>query len=498
MATPAQAVRVRPAPIGLPVAWCGGADLDALADAPSERVFYDALGVVVLLISCASGFAACVAISYVLHVPVTRMWVVGVTWALTMVCIERLVLQLTATKLRWLVIGLVPRVALSLLVAVGMEPVILRINQSEINEHLSENVTNAIRAADTAAENHYVPLVESDYHQIAGIRAQQSGLTKRSEHYRFLSSCEASTPSCSTTGRAGCAAYCAHYAREANNLSSQLLVVGPQNRARIAYLQRDIKNQQTAMHTQETSRRKAIAESNGLSARLEALGAIEKKHPSVKGEVWFFRLLFLVVDLLPLSMKVIRMLSLESAPYDEACKAARRRDMVRIKRQNAAASEEEKRDKAQTRANIDVDQVSIRLDKERRIEEAHETNPSGHAAAQAFTVSAPIDAWDLDTFANEMTPHETRPVPVPSELRRGGLVGLAILLVMAGTMGLWSSLTGHSLAGTGIVVVCLGLVVILLAYTRGFRHAPAWALQAIFAGLLVGLVLPIIILGMNL
>jgi hypothetical protein len=415
-----------------------------------------------------------------------------------MICVERLVLQLTATKIRWLVIGLVPRIALSLLVAVGMEPVILRINQSEINEHLSENVTNTIRVADKAAENHYVPLIESDYHQIAGIRAQQTGLTKRSERYRFLSSCEASTPSCSTTGRAGCGAYCAHYTREANNISSQLLVVEPQNLARIAYLQRDIKNQQTAMHTQEASRRKAITESNGLSARLEALGAIEKKHPSVKGEVWFFRLLFVVLDLLPLSMKVMRMLSLESAPYEEACKAARRRDMVRIKRQNASASVEEKRDRARERADIDVDQVSIRLDKERRIEEVHETNPSGHGAPHAFRASAPIDAWDLDTFVEEMTPHETRPVSVPAELRRGGFVGLTILLVMAGAMGLWSSLTGHSLAGTGIVLVCLGLVVIFLAYTRGFRHAAAWALQAIFASLLLGLVLPIIILGMNL
>lgn len=254
------------------------------------------------------------------------------------------------------------------------------------------------------------------------------------------------------------------------------------------------------MRGQQESERSVIAASNGLPARLEALSAIAGKNPIVEDEVWLFRLLFLSLDLLPVTMKLMRMLSLECSPYEEVCKADRRWDVAHALRLNSTAMVEERRIKEQARTDADVNRVRIRLDKERRIAEAY-----GAAAAaeggQPMAQQTPddtIDGWDLDRYVEEMTPHERRPVSVPPDLRRGGLVGLAALLAIAGLAGLWPAVFGISLKGAPIIFVCLAGVLVLLAYTRGFRHAPTWALHAIFASLLAGLLLPLIIVGMNL
>jgi hypothetical protein len=96
-----------------------------------------------------------------------------------------------------------------------------------------------------------------------------------------------------------------------------------------------------------------------------------------------------------------------------------------------------------------------------------------------------------------MQPHETRAVPVPAALRRGGLVGLALVTALAVATSLWGSLTHHAVAGEWLIVAALGLVLTLVLYTRGFRNAPGWALRAMFATLLTGLALPIFIVGIN-
>jgi hypothetical protein len=64
--------------------------------------------------------------------------------------------------------------------------------------------------------------------------------------------------------------------------------------------------------------------------------------------------------------------------------------------------------------------------------------------------------------------------------------------------GVLSLLTHAVLAGMPEVLVVLGLVLVLAAYTRGFSRAPAWALWATLATLVVGLALPIAVLVINL
>lgn len=211
-----------------------GADLNVLRRAPSERGFYEALGGMVLLISCASGFAVCLAISYALQVPATRVWWLGAAWTLIMALgVERFVLQIAPAKPHWLLVGLLPRLGLSVLVAIGMEPLILRLNQSEINGYLTTHTNAAIRAMTTGVAHHYEPLIASNYRQIADLRSHLEARTNTIEHFRFLSQCEATTRSCSTTKQLGCGAYCGHYRRVAEHTEAQLRREEPAVRARM-------------------------------------------------------------------------------------------------------------------------------------------------------------------------------------------------------------------------------------------------------------------------
>jgi Domain of unknown function (DUF4407) len=486
---------------GLRFAWFGGVSSRQLASAPSEWTFYDNLGLVVLLIACASGFAACLAASYVLAVPPIHVWWVGAAWTLTMACgIERLVLQLSSKNVRWLVAGLVPRILLSLLVAIGMEPLILAINNGEISGYLRERTTEQTRAERIAATNHYLPRIERDDKEITRIRAHKGYLTARVEHFRFLASCETSTPSCSITHQPTCGSYCAHDRREAGRLQSQLAAVQPEDHLQIMRLQQDITNQQEARKQDEKRKQKAVAESEGLSTRLEALSAVEKKHGVVGFEVWFFRALFITVDLLPLTARVLRMLCLEWSPYEAACKAARHQDVVAAQEEDAAANVRETEIEERRNADTDVARARIRADRDRRIAAVYDVDGSPAVEPddrRTADIAPPIDAWDLRTFVQSMTAHETRPVSVPPALRRGGLVGLSLALTVAVVMRGLSSAVGD-FSGMWLVWTCLSFMAALTVYTRGYRRGPAWALKGIFATLITGLLLPIVMLGANL
>src|SRR5438105_886286 len=79
---------------GFSPAFFAGIDPKILARARSEKVFYDALGVIVLLLACASGFTMCIAVSYMLHVHASHIWWLGVAWAAIVLGFERLILQM--------------------------------------------------------------------------------------------------------------------------------------------------------------------------------------------------------------------------------------------------------------------------------------------------------------------------------------------------------------------------------------------------------------------
>jgi hypothetical protein len=352
-------------------AWFAGVDMRLLAQTPSEWSFYDALGKTVFLLACGSGLAMAVAAGYMLDVSASHVAWLGIVWtAIVSGGIERLVLQLPSTKKRWLPVVLIPRLALSLLLAVQLgEPLMLKINEGEISNFLSTAKVTATHAAIAKAENEFKPIIKADNDAIAAIQAKEKALQDKIEHYRFLSACEKDTPSCSHTGMVGCATYCQHYAHLAAQAEAQLDARKPHDTKTIKNLRADIAAKTNAMNGEIGSRQNAIDSDTGLLAREHALASLEKASPEVAAEVWFLRLLFITLDLLPLAAKVLRPLTTE-LPYEALADAARRNETLGATRMNEAARVEERRILDQARADIEVNKIRINLDMARRIDEA--------------------------------------------------------------------------------------------------------------------------------
>lgn len=479
-------------------AFFAGANLKALAIASSEKTFYDALGAVVFLISCISGCALWIAVSYAAQVPPHKIWWVAPLWALVILCIERLILQMPSKSGTWLIVGLLPRVLLSLLVAVAMEPLILLFNRSEISAYINTKVTNELRSAHSATAAYFVPKIEAAQQRIASIHRSERKLEDTVSHWRFLHACEAEVTTCSASHRLGRGPYWERDAREAATTESELRAIEPEDHRQIEQTHKEIHDLQETEKEQEEHRHAAITGGNGFSARFAALGAIEQKDPLIEAEVWFLRVFFVIVDLIPLTAKVWRMFAVKPAPYEEACTAARRQDSLDVKEREATNDVRSAGIDDRARADAEVNRARINLDAEREMNAAYEAagyEPGASSPRDGHAASA-ISAWNLATFVDNMTPHETRPVAVPDALRRGGIVGLAAVAGLVVVMEVWKALFGE-LSGLWLAFACLAAFAALAAYTRGFRRAPAWALRAIFFALLFGLMLPILILVIN-
>ena len=484
-------------------AWFTGADLRILARVPSERVFYNALGLSVVLLACGNGAALAIAVGYMLHRSAGHFWWLGLGWTLILACgIERLILQVPSTRRRWLPVVLVPRVALSLFLAVQLgEPLMLAMNQGAIDNRISIVQTQAIRAAGKSAENAHSKAIAADESANAKIQQQRNYLTGRIEHFRFRSQCEANTPDCSYTHQPGCQTWCQHFAHLEAMYKGQLATLSA--KSRIGALNKRIAAQQGAAAAEANGRAQKIKNDDGLIAREEALSAIEKAHPVVGAEAWFLRLLFLTLDLLPLSMKILRMLATES-PYEALAAAARKSDGVQATRENEASRIEEERIAEQARADVDFDRIRISLENERRIA-AEEAGSTAAGAAQsdgahrhAGADGPRVSAYSLGEFVNEMSPHENQRIAVDPRLARAGRVGTVLVAALALMTAMFWLLAHATIAGEWLVFIALGVVASLGVFTKWYVSAPRWALRPILASLVLGLSLPVVIVVMNL
>lgn len=478
-------------------AWFAGADLRLLSESPSEHIFYNALGSAVFVLECGNGFSFCVAAAYMVQTAPSRIWWLGVAWALVMICIERLVLQLPATRKRWLPLVIVPRVLLSFLIAIQLgEPIVLLANQGEITNYISNQQTTVTKGAVGDINHFYGTKIAADQKTIAEIEQHESNLRARRDHFKFLSECENDTPSCSITHRPGCGTFCLHYRQLAQDAQNQLDAIKSQDQAKIAALNTEIASLQTTERNQRTGRVHAIAGDGGLLAQEEALAALEKAHPEVLAEVWFLRIFLVVLDLVPLSMKVVRILA-GGSPLDEITRAAKDQETLRAVERDVTTKVEKDSLEQQGLADMEVNRDEIWRRAERRRGVVGDDDVDAESWSTHYGGGEPVNAWSLDELVDRSTSHEAHPVPVPSELRRGGLVGLALLAALALATNLWTSFTHQPVAGGWLTIVALVLGVVLAAFTRGFHTASAWGLRAILATLIAGLLLPIVIVAMN-
>jgi hypothetical protein len=427
------------------------------------------------------------AVGYAFQEPALHFWWVWVGWALILACgVERLILQLPMTR-SWptLALSLTWRVSLSLLLALLLsEPLILRLNQDEIQTQLQQENQTAIRQAKEKVQDYYNGRITKAQKEL-----QHTRHSLKTAQHNFSRELRA---------EAGClGGSCTASAEEVHNLGKNLHAVEHRNARRQPELHERLADARGNLSKAEVKEEKAVDKGNGLLARIGALSGVTEKDPNMKYEVWTLRFLFLFLDLLPLIARIFHTFRNGAAPYDERLAARWRQDALPAKAEEAHADVEEHRIEEQARAEMEVDRARIMFDADRRVAEAGEAN--GEADASGLTVdTAPVSAWRLRDFVDAMEPHEAQAVDVDPELRKNGLIGTGLIAALAMLATLWSALTHQAVAGMWLIVIALCVAVALTFFTQGFRRAPAWGLQAIYVIFFIGLVLPVVIIGINL
>jgi hypothetical protein len=310
-------------------AWIAGTDLRILALTPSEKRFYNSLGSAVGALSCLSGLMFSIAASFWLAQSIGSLWWIGVLWALFMACaIEPLIYQTASQYRRYLLFVLAPRALLTVMIAIQIaEPALLWINRDDINAYLTRSNAALVQKTDGKTQNYYSTQIRHDQSTIAGIRRSEQRLQNTINTNKFLASCEADTASCSTTHKLGCGSYCQHYRQLASTAQAQLNAVTPADKNEINQLQGQITTLTTESAQVSSKEGTAITKDTGLPARERALSALEREYPSTAAEAWFIRIFCFVLDLTPLTIKIVRMLSTRS-PYEEMVKAFREQELV--------------------------------------------------------------------------------------------------------------------------------------------------------------------------
>lgn len=481
-------------------AWFAGARLRTLARYRSETTFYNAAGLAVVALSLWSGTAVCIAMGYRVGQPPAHLWPLGLAWAVLMACvIERLVLMTvaTASKRVLAVITLLRATFMVLLALLVTEPFLSMLNDREITNYLSEQHGAEVTAVQTAAGKKYDGTITGSKQQIDTIRADEADLKRNVAEYKFMSGCETTLVVCLKSGDGSCSASCKRYVRLARNAQRQFDGRYAGNRGRIAGLRKAVRTAEADKQKMIDRRVSAIEGDTGLSARQKALAALQKEDPAINIEVWRLRLLFFFVDVLPFTAVLLR--SLSGSPYEKAIAAEMRADMLGAVERDAQTHVRKQTIEEEARAESEFQRFLIRLRLQRRMDEAENewTPPRTHGDDP---LEEPIDAPSWDEYATgvERNRYEDRPVTVNAGLRRGALIGLSLIGGMGAlTLGL-QTLFDLTITGSWLVFVAFALATALAVYTGGYRRASAWALHAMFATLVVGLLLPIALVGLNL
>src|SRR5262249_14359476 len=156
------------------------------------------LGMWVAGMAAVSGFAMTVAASQWWSTPIVSvLWVLPL-WALLYCLIERLVLKSFGTSWLWNLLITIPRLVLSLAIAlvVGL-PMAQVIYSGSINDQLNKDATAKIHAATNQITHLYDAKIAAAQTEIAATQAKEAALRKQVTSNQFLAQCEAGYTSCS-------------------------------------------------------------------------------------------------------------------------------------------------------------------------------------------------------------------------------------------------------------------------------------------------------------
>ena len=352
---------------------------------PSEASFLNGLGMWVAAMAAVSGFGMTVAAGQWWSTSITSvLWVLPL-WAVLYCLIERLVLKSFGTSKTWNLVIAIPRLLLSLAIAlvIGL-PMAQVIYSGSINDELSRTTTARIHQATNEITRVYGAKIAAAQKEIAAAQAKEASLQRQVTNSKFLADCEAGLASCSQTHKLGRGPYYRRDARRAAAAAAELKRARPQIAATIAADRRKISVWRAAETGQIANRVASIKADRDFLARQAALERVEKANPSVRKYVEFFLAFLIAIDLVALVLKLTHLLSTGGA-YERTAAALRRTDLVETHRLEQRASVLTSRITHEARAQEEADELRIRGDVARRPETDGSPPSRRGAEAQGLT-----------------------------------------------------------------------------------------------------------------
>jgi Domain of unknown function (DUF4407) len=337
-------------------AWFAGGDGLVLRRVPSESSFFNGLGMWVAGMAIVSGFGMTVAAGQWWSTSIASvLWVLPL-WAVLYCLIERLVLKSFGTSWVWNLVIALPRLALSLAIAlvIGL-PMAQLIYSGSINDELSKSTTARIHEATNEITQTYDAKTAAAQKEIASAQAREASLQRKVTNSRFLADCEAGLASCSQTHKLGRGPYFRRDARRAKAAAAELKRARPQIAATIAANRSKIAAWRAAESSQIANRIATIKADRDFLARQAALDRVEKASPAVTKYVEFFLAFLVALDLVALMLKLTHLFSTGGA-YERSAAALRANDLVDVHR-------------LQERANVVTHRITLESQAQQRADE---------------------------------------------------------------------------------------------------------------------------------
>ena len=371
-------------------AWFAGGDGLVLRRVPSEASFLNGLGMWVAGMAVVSGFGMTVAASQWWSTSIASvLWVLPL-WAVLYCLIERLVLKSFGTSWIWNLVLTIPRLALSLAIAlvIGL-PIAQVIYSGSINDELSKTTTARIHEATNQITRTYGARIAAAQKEIAAAQARETSLQRQVTNSRFLADCEAGLASCSQTHKLGRGPYYRRDARRAKAAAAELKRARPQIEATIASNQRKIAAWRVAESSQIANRVATIKADRDFLARQAALTRVERASPAVTKYVQFFLAFLIALDLVALMLKLTHLFSTGGA-YERSAAALRASDLVEVHRLQERANVLTRRITLESEAQQEADELRLRGELSGEPELESDLRPGGRALLGGPAPATPL------------------------------------------------------------------------------------------------------------
>lgn len=356
-----------------------GARVDILALCPGERIKFQSLGWAILITAGMAVVSMWFALTSAMGVPAYEALPLALLWGLVIMGIDRwLVTSLPhdRSSRRWLLAT--PRLVLAILIgSLISTPIVLRVFQSEINNQisvikenneasfLSSQQHSSVQARITKWQN-----TVTNLQQVIGSNGAQpinpasdpevQGLTTQLNNERTVAAQDYHAWQCQLYGGCGspqgsgplAAASKQRYLADENQISTLTNEISAREQAlqnnsaaaqqtRLQQAKNALPNAQAQLAAAQGEENSLLnnfqgtnSASNGLLIRLEALDQLTAKGGSLSLVRWLLFLLFLVIEILPVSVKLMQRPGL----YEQILETADRQQLRKAKRILRAAA----------------------------------------------------------------------------------------------------------------------------------------------------------------